>query len=88
MDVAETEAKMAQYEKENKDIIAANEARSENEQKTSSYQEQLEKKEKEQRLEDYRRQLEEERQMREKEKNELIRELVSNLFENGFEKRK
>ncbi|KAJ2962923.1 hypothetical protein NQZ79_g1964 [Umbelopsis isabellina] len=77
VDVAETEAKMAQYEKENKDIIAANEARIENEQKTSSYQEELEKKEKEQRLEDYRRQLEEERQMREKEKNELIRELAT-----------
>ncbi|KAM3589492.1 TFIIH/NER complex subunit, variant 2 [Umbelopsis sp. WA50703] len=77
VDVAETEAKMAQYEKENKDIIAANEARTANEQKTSSYQEELEKKEKEQRLEDYRRQLEEERVMREKEKLEFIRELVS-----------
>ncbi|CAO3687905.1 unnamed protein product [Umbelopsis ramanniana] len=77
VDVAETEAKMARYEKENKDSIAANEARSVNELKKSSYQEEMEKQEKEQRLADYRRQLEEEKLMKEREKSDLIRELAT-----------
>ncbi|KAI8578986.1 hypothetical protein K450DRAFT_244458 [Umbelopsis ramanniana AG] len=77
VDVAETEAKMARYEKENKDSIAANEARSVNEMKKSSYQEEIEKQEKEQRLADYRRQLEEEKLLKEREKLDLIRELAT-----------
>jgi len=77
VDVAETEAKMARYEKENKDSIAANEARSANELKKSSYQEEVEKQEKEQRLADYRRELEEEKLLKEREKLELIRELAT-----------
>jgi hypothetical protein len=47
-----------------------------NELKKSSYQEEMEKQEKEQRLADYRRQLEEEKLLKEREKSDLIRELV------------
>ncbi|KAI9304099.1 CDK-activating kinase assembly factor MAT1-domain-containing protein [Cunninghamella echinulata] len=77
VDVAETEARINAYEVENKDIIAANQAKLANESRFQSYQEELEKKEKEHRREEYLQQLEEERKQKAHEKSELIKELVS-----------
>ncbi|CAO3608381.1 unnamed protein product [Cunninghamella echinulata] len=77
VDVAETEARINAYEVENKDIIAANQAKLANESRFQSYQEELEKKEKEHRREEYLQQLEEERKQKVHEKSELIKELAS-----------
>ncbi|KAI8099363.1 CDK-activating kinase assembly factor MAT1-domain-containing protein [Halteromyces radiatus] len=77
VDVAETEARINAYEVENKDSIAANQARSVNENRFQSYQEELEKQEKEHRREEYMQQLENERRQKEQEKSDLIKELAS-----------
>ncbi|KAI7866121.1 CDK-activating kinase assembly factor MAT1-domain-containing protein, partial [Spinellus fusiger] len=77
VDVAETEAKIAAYENENKDSIAANQARMVNEQRFMNYQEELEKQQREQKREEYLQQLEEERKQKEHEKAEIIKELAS-----------
>lgn len=77
VDVAETEARIAAYEQENKESIAANQAKNVNEQRFRSYQSELEKHEKEQKREEYLQQLEEERKLKEQEKAELIAELAS-----------
>ncbi|KAI8366631.1 CDK-activating kinase assembly factor MAT1-domain-containing protein [Radiomyces spectabilis] len=77
VDVAETEARITAYELENKESIAENQARLANEQRYSSYQDELEKQEREQKREDYLRQLEEERREKELEKAELIKELAT-----------
>lgn len=77
VDVAETEAKIAAYELENKDSIAANQAKSVNEQRFRSYQDEMEKKEKEQKREEYLQQLEDERKQKEIEKSSIISELAS-----------
>lgn len=77
VDVAETEARIAAYEMENKDSIAANQAKNMTEQRFRSYQSEMEQQEKEQKREDYMHQLEEERRLREQEKADLIAELAS-----------
>ncbi|KAI9497905.1 CDK-activating kinase assembly factor MAT1-domain-containing protein [Zychaea mexicana] len=77
VDVAETEARITAYEMENKDSIAANEARMANEQRYMSYQDQLEKQQREQKREEYLMLLEEERRQKEHEKAEIIRELAT-----------
>ncbi|CAO3687972.1 unnamed protein product [Rhizopus stolonifer] len=77
VDVAETEARIAAYEMENKDSIAANQAKNMTEQRFRSYQSEMEQQEKEQKREDYMHQLEEERKLREQEKADLIAELAS-----------
>lgn len=77
VDVAETEAKIAAYEMENKDSIAANQAKNVNEQRFRSYQDEMEKQEREQKREEYLQQLEEERKEKEMEKSDIISELAS-----------
>ncbi|KAI8085617.1 CDK-activating kinase assembly factor MAT1-domain-containing protein [Thamnidium elegans] len=77
VDVAETEAKIAAYEMENKDSIAANQAKNANEQRFRSFQDELEKKEREQKREEYLQQLEEERKIKEIEKSDIISELAT-----------
>lgn len=77
VDVAETEAKIAAYEMENKDSIAANQAKDANEQRFRSFQDELEKKEREQKREEYLQQLEEERKIKEIEKSDIITELAT-----------
>ncbi|KAI7907257.1 CDK-activating kinase assembly factor MAT1-domain-containing protein, partial [Cokeromyces recurvatus] len=77
VDVAETEAKIAAYEMENKESIAANQAKLLNEQRYRNYQDELEKKEREQKREEYLKQLEEERKMKEIEKSDIITELAT-----------
>ncbi|KAI8360004.1 CDK-activating kinase assembly factor MAT1-domain-containing protein [Blakeslea trispora] len=77
VDVAETEAKIAAYEQENKDSIAANQARSVNEQRVRSYQDELDKQEREQKQKEYLQQLEEERRQKELEKSDIIAELAN-----------
>ncbi|KAI8340918.1 CDK-activating kinase assembly factor MAT1-domain-containing protein [Chlamydoabsidia padenii] len=77
VDVAETEAKIDAYEAENKDSIAANQARIANEARFHTYQEELQKQEKEHRREEYMQQLEQERRQKEQEKTDLIKELAS-----------
>ncbi|KAK4520254.1 Aa_trans domain-containing protein [Mucor velutinosus] len=77
VDVAETEAKIAAYEMENKDSIAANQAKNVNEQRFRSYQDEMEKQEREQKREEYLQQLEEERKQKEMEKSDIISELAS-----------
>ncbi|KAI8973586.1 CDK-activating kinase assembly factor MAT1-domain-containing protein [Mycotypha africana] len=77
VDVAETEARIAAYEQENKDSIAANQAKSANEQRYRLYQDELEKKEKETKREEYIKQLEDERKLKEMEKSEIIAELAT-----------
>ncbi|KAI8638277.1 CDK-activating kinase assembly factor MAT1-domain-containing protein [Parasitella parasitica] len=77
VDVAETEAKIAAYEMENKDSIAANQAKNVNEQRFRNYQDEMEKKEREQKREEYLQQLEEERKQKEIEKSDIISELAS-----------
>ncbi|KAI8993405.1 CDK-activating kinase assembly factor MAT1-domain-containing protein [Pilobolus umbonatus] len=77
VDVAETEAKIAVYERENKDSIAANQAKTLNENRFRNYQDELEKQEKEQKRDEYLLQLEEERKMKEVEKAEIIAELAN-----------
>ncbi|KAI8140585.1 CDK-activating kinase assembly factor MAT1-domain-containing protein, partial [Fennellomyces sp. T-0311] len=77
VDVAETEAKITAYELENKDSIAANEARMANEQRFMNYQDELEKQQREQKREEYLNLLEEERRQKEHEKAEIIKELAT-----------
>lgn len=77
VDVAETEAKIAAYEMENKDSIAANQAKNINEQRFRSYQDEIEKQEREQKREEYLQQLEEERRLKEIEKSDIITELAT-----------
>lgn len=77
VDVAETEAKIAAYEMENKDSIAANQAKNANEQRFRSFQDEMEKQEKEQKREEYLQQLEEERKIKEIEKSDIISELAT-----------
>lgn len=77
VDVAETEAKIAAYEMENKDSIAANQAKNVNEQRFRSYQDEIEKQEREQKREEYLQQLEEERRLKEIEKSDIITELAT-----------
>lgn len=77
VDVAETEARIAAYELENKDSIAANQAKNVNEQRFRSYQDEMEKKEREQKREEYLHQLEEERKQKEMEKSSIISELAT-----------
>ncbi|KAI8354559.1 CDK-activating kinase assembly factor MAT1-domain-containing protein [Choanephora cucurbitarum] len=77
VDVAETEAKIAAYEQENKDSIAANQARSVNEQRVRSYQDELDKQEREQKHKEYLQQLEDERRQKELEKSDIIAELAN-----------
>lgn len=77
VDVAETEAKIAAYEMENKDSIAANQAKNANEQRFRSFQDEMEKQEREQKREEYLQQLEEERKIKEIEKSDIISELAT-----------
>ncbi|KAI9250594.1 CDK-activating kinase assembly factor MAT1-domain-containing protein [Phascolomyces articulosus] len=77
VDVAETEARITAYEMENKDSIAANEARMVNEQRYKNFQDELEKQQREQKREDYMKLLEEERRQKEHEKAEIIKELAT-----------
>ncbi|OZJ04312.1 hypothetical protein BZG36_03168 [Bifiguratus adelaidae] len=77
VDIDETQAKMRQYEQENKDVIAANEARRQNESKITSYQQELERKQKRELREQYMKQIEEEQRIKDAEKQALIRELAS-----------
>ncbi|KAI9469719.1 MAG: CDK-activating kinase assembly factor MAT1-domain-containing protein [Benjaminiella poitrasii] len=77
VDVAETEAKIAAYEMENKESIAANQAKMLNEQRYRNYQDELEKQEREQKREEYLKQLEEERKIKEMEKSDIISELAT-----------
>ncbi|KAI9272582.1 CDK-activating kinase assembly factor MAT1-domain-containing protein [Sporodiniella umbellata] len=77
VDVAETEARIAAYEMENKDSIAANQAKNMTEQRFRTYQSELEQQEKEHKREEYMNQLEEERKTKEQEKADLIAELAS-----------
>ncbi|KAI7859017.1 CDK-activating kinase assembly factor MAT1-domain-containing protein [Circinella umbellata] len=77
VDVAETEARITAYEMENKDSIAANEARMANEQRYMNYQDELEKQQREQKREEYIQLLEEERRQKEHEKAEIIKELAT-----------
>ncbi|KAI9321916.1 CDK-activating kinase assembly factor MAT1-domain-containing protein [Dichotomocladium elegans] len=77
VDVAETEARITAYETENKDSIAANEARIANEQRYQNYQDEVERQQREQKREKYLELLEEERRQKEHEKAEIIRELAT-----------
>lgn len=77
VDVAETEARIAAYEMENKDSIAANQAKNVNEKRYRSYQDEIEKQEREQKREEYLQQLEEERKLKEMEKSDIITELAT-----------
>ncbi|KAL1931937.1 hypothetical protein VTP01DRAFT_8993 [Rhizomucor pusillus] len=77
VDVAETEARITAYELENKEAIAANEARLANEERYKSYQDEIERQQREQKREEYLKTLEEERRQREQEKAEIIKELAT-----------
>ncbi|ORY96149.1 CDK-activating kinase assembly factor MAT1-domain-containing protein [Syncephalastrum racemosum] len=77
VDVAETEARITSYELENKESIAANEARMANEQRYQSYQDEIERQQRDQKREDYLQLLEEERRQREQQKAEVIKELAT-----------
>ncbi|KAI8063178.1 CDK-activating kinase assembly factor MAT1-domain-containing protein [Gongronella butleri] len=77
VDVDETEARITAYEMENRDNIAENQARSMNESRYQTYQEELQKREREQRREDYLKQLEDERRQRAHEKSDLLMELAN-----------
>ncbi|CDH55945.1 cdk-activating kinase assembly factor [Lichtheimia corymbifera JMRC:FSU:9682] len=77
VDVAETEARISAYELENKDSIAANEARMANEQRFQNYQDEFERQQREQKREEYLQLLEEERRQKEQEKADIIKELAT-----------
>jgi CDK-activating kinase assembly factor MAT1 len=77
VDVAETEAKIQAYEKENKDIISVNATRYENEKRAMKFQDRIDKEEREQRHQEYVEQLEEERRAKQMEKADIITELAT-----------
>lgn len=77
VDVAETEATIAKYEKENKDSIAYNQSLSYNEDRKRTYDDTVAEEERKLRHEEYVKQLEEEHKAKELEKLEIITELAT-----------
>ncbi|RUS35485.1 CDK-activating kinase assembly factor MAT1-domain-containing protein [Jimgerdemannia flammicorona] len=77
VDIDATQARVQRYEKENKEIIAANESKRANEDKYLSIQLELEKERKQQQREAYQRELEEEETAKKANEIEAIEELAN-----------
>jgi CDK-activating kinase assembly factor MAT1 len=77
----ETEALVAKYASENKEIIANNKRKQDEEAKWQSYTSEREKLDKRIKFENYIKELDEEKKRKEKEEAELIEELVGNPFD-------
>ncbi|RUP47233.1 CDK-activating kinase assembly factor MAT1-domain-containing protein [Jimgerdemannia flammicorona] len=77
IDIDATQARVQRYEKENKEIIAANESKRANEDKYLSIQLELEKERKQQQREAYQRELEEEETAKKANEIEAIEELAN-----------
>ena len=72
----ETEALVAKYANEHKDVIANNKRKQDEEAKWASYNSEREKLDKRIKFENYKKELDEEKKRKEKEEAELIEELV------------